>query len=240
MNRQKDRDEMRRMLDPGPVPACVDERLAAAYAQLRSLPQAAENSAPPVRRAHRLLRTAAVAAALCAALSVTALAASGQLAVMAQGVIEFFAGDEDSSLASMQPALEAYTAEVGVSVTDEGVTFTADSVSADENFINLFGTVHMDGLADALRETGDSRRQSDAWALTRMGLYPMAQIDGALYGTQNTLSDTMNAYFIDEDTVGWARRIVLDGTLPRSMRCRCCPAAPRSRTAAAGPALCRS
>ena len=214
MNRtDHEADRLRAQLDPGPLPVCVEERLQEAYARLESLPQQ-RPAARPVRRA---LRMGLIAAALCAAFSLTALAATGQLAAMAQGVIDFFSGEEPTTLDSIQDTFEAHNAAVGLEKTDQGITFSVDNISVDDNFINLFGRVQAEGLRSMVQQTNEQidagSSLPDRQTLSRL-LYPVVKVGEELYGFDGSINDAVNLYFEDDDTVRYARRILVGGTLP--------------------------
>ena len=97
-----EKEKMRSLLDPGPVPEIVEMRLREAYA---ALPE--RRPARPARPRLRVLRTALAAAALCVALPVTVLAATGELLPMIEGAIAFFRTDAATTLDSIQNTFEA-------------------------------------------------------------------------------------------------------------------------------------
>lgn len=128
------------------MPEIVEMRLREAYA---ALPE--RRPARPARPRLRVLRTALAAAALCVALPVTVLAATGELLPMIEGAIAFFRTDAATTLDSIQNTFEAYNAAVALEKTDAGVTFTVDNISVDDNFINLFGRMQATGLRQSCR-----------------------------------------------------------------------------------------
>ena len=191
-----EKEKMRSLLDPGPVPEIVEMRLREAYA---ALPE--RRPARPARPRLRVLRTALAAAALCVALPVTVLAATGELLPMIEGAIAFFRTDAATTLDSIQNTFEAYNAAVALEKTDAGVTFTVDNISVDDNFINLFGRMQATGLRAKLQEAntaGDGNalfdgQMPDRWA------------------------------FAYNDTVCYARRILVNDTLPDSFAMQILP-----------------
>ena len=215
-----EKEKMRSLLDPGPVPEIVEMRLREAYA---ALPE--RRPARPARPRLRVLRTALAAAALCVALPVTVLAATGELLPMIEGAIAFFRTDAATTLDSIQNTFEAYNAAVALEKTDAGVTFTVDNISVDDNFINLFGRMQATGLRAKLQEAntaGDGNalfdgQMPDRWAFAYNDMpRPVVRVGDAVYGLDNSLNDSLNFYFQDDDTVCYARRILVNDTLPDS------------------------
>ena len=222
-----EKEKMRSLLDPGPVPEIVEMRLREAYA---ALPE--RRPARPARPRLRVLRTALAAAALCVALPVTVLAATGELLPMIEGAIAFFRTDAATTLDSIQNTFEAYNAAVALEKTDAGVTFTVDNISVDDNFINLFGRMQATGLRAKLQEAntaGDGNamfdgQMPDRWAFAYNDMpRPVVRVGDAVYGLDNSLNDSLNFYFQDDDTVCYARRILVNDTLPDSFAMQILP-----------------
>lgn len=222
-----EKEKMRSLLDPGPVPEIVEMRLREAYA---ALPE--RRPARPARPRLRVLRTALAAAALCVALPVTVLAATGELLPMIEGAIAFFRTDAATTLDSIQNTFEAYNAAVALEKTDAGVTFTVDNISVDDNFINLFGRIQATGLRAKLQEAntaGDGNamfdgQMPDRWAFAYNDMpRPVVRVGDAVYGLDNSLNDSLNFYFQDDDTVCYARRILVNDTLPDSFAMQILP-----------------
>lgn len=223
---ENEKEEMRALLDPGPVPEAVETRLREVYAALP------ERRARPARPRLRVVRTALAAAAMCVALPITVLAATGELLPMIEGAVAFFKKDTPSTLDSIQETFEAYNAAVALEKTDAGVTFTADNVSVDDNFINIFGRVQAPGLRARLQEANTdvdgstmfAGQMPDRWAFFFNNMpSPVVCIDGTVYGFDNSLSDSVNFYFQDDDTVCYARRILVNGALTDSFTMQILP-----------------
>lgn len=220
--------ELRAMLDPGPMPAAAQRKWDDAFARLDSVAQA--RPARPVywRKAVAL----AGAAALAVAGGTAVLAATGNLLPMVQGAIRFFAGEQETNLDTLQPAFEACNAAVQQSVTDGGVTFTVENVSVDRNFINIFGRITTEDSIEALAQQHNQISTVDAdgnvgapqayythglpsWnRVQAVGAMPVVRVNGQIYGFDNTLSDSMNAYLEDDHTLVFARRILVPDGLP--------------------------
>lgn len=238
--KQFDENTLRTMLEPGPMPRQAQQKIDEAYAMLERTPQAASHRAAPVRW-RKALAVAAVAAVT--ALGGTAvLAATGDLLPMVEGAIRFFTAEKETNLDSMQAAFEACNAAVDVSVSDQGVTFTVENVSVDQNFINIFGRMKTD---DSIREL--AQRQNwiaevqedgavgeaepfyvhglpDVRLQQAAGLFPVVKIQGKVYGLDNDLVDACNRYLEDDHTLVFARRILLTEALPDTFTMEILPA----------------
>lgn len=231
---------LRALLDPGPIPRQAQEKMDAAYARLAGLPQRKAAHATPARW-RRAMAAAAVAAAV--ALGGTAvLAATGGLLPMVEGTIRFFTGGEETNLDSIQAAFEACNAAVDASVTDQGITFTVENVSVDQNFINIFGRLT---AQDSIRELAEQHNwpadmhedgsRGEAYQYYRhglpesdlqqaAGLFPVARVNGKVYGFDASLKDACNFYLEDDHTLAFARRILLAEALPDSFTMEILPA----------------
>lgn len=223
-------DILRSQLDPGPLPEQAQQKLNRIYGMLDAVPQA--KPVRPVRLRWRRAAALAVAAVLALAGGTVALAATGGLMPMVQGIISFFNGSQTTNLDSLQPVFEAHNAAVEQSVTDQDITFTVENVSVDAGFVNIFGRITTGESIGALARRQNQISAVDAegnigepqpyytyglpsWNLVRaVGAMPVVRVNGQIYGFDNTLSDSMNAYLEDDHTLVFARRILVPDGLP--------------------------
>lgn len=96
---------------------------------------------------YKVFKTAAMAAALTAAFSITAFAVSpaGQEAI--GRVISYFESDKAEEITDIEE-LTKYNEEIGTSASKNGYTFTLDNVAADDNFVHVFYTLTCDKPMD--------------------------------------------------------------------------------------------
>lgn len=89
---------------------------------------------------YRILRGAAIAAALSAALatSVFAMTPAGQETI--GNIISYFRSEQACEITNYE-SLAAYNDKIGVNDTKNGFTLTLDNVAADDNFVHVFYTI---------------------------------------------------------------------------------------------------
>ena len=198
--------ELKQLLDT-PEPEWVRERMSQVYA---SLPPRQE-SAPPLRRARRAGRTLLIAAALGCCLSLSALAASGELGRMTQNLIGFFHGESaESQSTTYQPMaalLEAHSLQVGQEQSQNGLTVRVDEISVDHNFINVFSTFTSE-TPFAMDENLPDRLSS---GLSSQFSF---MVDGQEVTDTVYSSDLTQGYLVDEHTYKSAQRFVASQPLP--------------------------
>lgn len=101
-------------------------------------------SADPAERKlymkRKFLKTAAIAAALTAAFSVSVFASSPAGQETINSIISFFQNEKAVELTDVK-ALSMYNEDIGKSDTKSGYTLTLDNVAADSNFVHVFYTI---------------------------------------------------------------------------------------------------
>ena len=209
MNLQRNDPDIRELkqLLEAPEPEWVQKKMSQVYA---SLPP--RQSAPvPLRRAGRAGRTLLIAAALGCCLSLSVLAASGELGRMTQNLIGFFHGEEaESQPTTYQPMaslLEAHSLEVGQEQTQNGLTVRVEEISVDHNFINVFSTF-----------TSDTPFALDEDLAGQLSLSLNSQFSFVIDGQDVTdtvyATDQTQGYLTDEHTYKAAQRFVASQPLP--------------------------
>lgn len=130
-----------------------------------------ETAAGKKRVMHRVIRTALVAAVICAS-TLTVFAVGNQLAQMLKGNIGFFQDApsrqevRDPACAprvnyeSGQQALEAFNAPIGQSVSCNGITVTLESISMDVSSMDVFYTI---SGAEAMKQLIKDRGTRPLW-----------------------------------------------------------------------------
>lgn len=156
-----------RTLDPGPMPAHVQERLDRTYASLKKIPQ----ETAPRRRRYRKGAIVVSVAAACALVTGGAFAATSLL-TMGPGDAAFFAGDKNLPVfSSMAGGARELSASVGQTAVVDGMSVTLDSVSCDRNVANLYLTLSKDGGFDLGALSTYAGSEESEWARLE-GLMP--------------------------------------------------------------------
>lgn len=220
-------------LDAGSVPSRVQARLEETYASLGSMPQDASTcgisedtvtsneakakQATPSGGARRTVKRGllvAVAAALTVLLCGSAFAAS-RLLQMQSGDAAFFQNGENLSVYdSLQEGVSSLNADVGQTVTVDGVSITLDTVSCDRSIVNLFFTLEQEGGLDLDSASNYAGSQENEWMrLQRLAphfSYTLVS-NGETVGTGS--AGMLDAY--EEDgKIKCMQRIVPEATLP--------------------------
>lgn len=222
-----------RGLDAGPVPPRVQARLDETYASLGSIPQdgstcgipednALPNQAKVKHAAHsggagRTVRRGvlvAVAAVLTVLLCGSAFAAS-RLLQMQSGDAAFFQNGENLSVYdSLQEGVSSLNADVGQTVTVDGVSITLDNVSCDRSIVNLFFTLEKEGGFDLDSVSNYEGSQENEWTrLQRLAprfSYTLVS-NGEAVGTGS--ANVLDAYR-EDGKIKCMQRIVPEATLP--------------------------
>lgn len=151
-----------RALDPGSIPAHVQERLERTYASFGKIPQ----DALPMRARRRMGRGAmAVAvAATCALFAGVAYAATNMIQMQAGEGAFFASGQNLPVFDSMEPGAKALSAQVGQTASIGGVQMTLDEVSCDRSVANLYLTLHADDGFDMESLSSYTGSTEDEWA----------------------------------------------------------------------------
>lgn len=185
----------------------LDEKLLA-----RSETMSAKTSEPsPVktRQFPRILRTGLIAAALVCVSAATVFAVSNLIS-MNQGKIDMLdkapsreqTADSDETLRGsyMQAAkdMEAFVAEVGQSVTDNGITVTLDQVSMDAASLDLFFTL---SGKEAIQEAKAQLDEGEpSWAALQGG-GGCSFLDSRVNGKEIVVADQGDSYLAEDGTI---------------------------------------
>ncbi len=140
-------------------------------------------------------KVALIAAALVAALSISAFAMTptGQEAI--NSILAYFQNDNATKMTSLEE-LAKYNEEIGASFSKDGYTLTLDNVAADDNFIHVFYTVKSDSVPLYNGDAPDTALYCDAMNV-RMDTQCVINGDLAGFGTNN---NTRDGYFADAYT----------------------------------------
>lgn len=117
------------------TPKSLDERLENTYESLSTI------------KSHKRfsLKIGVLVASIMMLTITTALAANSETVQNAINTVKnYFSSNTESRYSASKNSLEKFNDEVGITVEDKGIKITLDSVSADENFMNLFYTIESD------------------------------------------------------------------------------------------------
>lgn len=114
------------------TPKSLDERLENTYESLNTI------------KSHKRfsLKIGVLVASIMMLTITTALAANSETVQNAINTVKnYFSSNTESRYSASKDELEKINDEVGITVEDKGIKVTLDSLSADENFMNLFYTI---------------------------------------------------------------------------------------------------
>lgn len=114
------------------TPKSLDERLENTYESLNTI------------KSHKRfsLKIGVLVASIMMLTITTALAANSETVQNAINTVKnYFSSNTESRYSASKNELEKINDEVGITVEDKGIKVTLDSLSADENFMNLFYTI---------------------------------------------------------------------------------------------------
>ncbi|WP_010297891.1 DUF4179 domain-containing protein [Clostridium senegalense] len=117
------------------TPKSLDERLENTYESLNTI------------KSHKRfsLKIGVLVASIMMLTITTALAANSETVQNAINTVKnYFSSNTESRYSASKNSLEKFNDEVGITVEDKGIKITLDSLSADENFMNLFYTIESD------------------------------------------------------------------------------------------------
>ncbi|GAA0126348.1 DUF4179 domain-containing protein [Clostridium sp. CTA-19] len=117
------------------TPKSLDERLENTYESLSTI------------KSHKRfsLKIGVLVASIMMLTITTALAANSETVQNAINTVKnYFSSNTESRYSASKNSLEKFNDEVGITVEDKGIKITLDSLSADENFMNLFYTIESD------------------------------------------------------------------------------------------------
>ncbi len=139
-------------------------------------------------------RTALIAAALIAALSLSAFAMSQTGQETINSIIAYFQNGNATEITSIEE-LAKYNEEIGASFSRDGITLTLDNVAADDNFIHVFYTVKSENEPFYEGDNPNAELYGDIMNI-RMDVQCM--INGNFAGITN--NNTRDGYFVDNYT----------------------------------------
>jgi hypothetical protein len=160
-----------------------------------------------IRRKKRTLQRILQVAAMITALATTAVFASPYVADMAGGVISYFNAPQDFKYLSPQAMYEKYNSEVGVSTTDKGITLTVDNIAVDDNYINVFYTIHNEKPIQLLGSEEDLAKWRVNWTA------PYFWFKENNHYIQPSAQGEIEAYLTDADTLKGMQRVAIMGSL---------------------------
>ncbi len=176
----------------------------------RANPQQTKGGSRIVRRGVMI----AVAAALVALLSGTAIAASSLLQ-MKPGDVPFFGNGSNLPIYnSLQAGVTSLNAPVGETVEIDGVKVTLDTVSTDRNIVNLFFTLEKEGGFDLAEQANYEGSQENEWSrlqrLVPRFIYSLTSGGESISTGQVNVLDA----YRENGVVKCMMRIVPEATLP--------------------------
>lgn len=126
---------------------------------------------------------------------------------MTNGVINYFNAPHEFKYLSKQAAYEEYNSEVGVSTTDQGITLTVDNIAVDDNYINIFYTLHN---PTPIKLAGDEN-DLEQWRLNWTAPYFFFKANG--HYIEPPAQGEVEAYLADAYTLKGMQRFAVMDTL---------------------------
>lgn len=179
------------------VPSGFSERMDSLMA---NLPEKAKG----VRKMPKKILVIAAGFILFASMSVVA---SPLVTEMTSGVISYFNAPRDFKYLSQQGVYEQFNSQVGVSVTDQGITLTVDNLAMDDNYINVFYTVESE---EPIRLLGDEE-SPEQWRINWTAPLFWFKADGRYIDPP--AQNEIDAYLEDPYTLKGMQRFPVAGTL---------------------------
>lgn len=141
-------------------------------------------------------RTAVLAAALVAALSVSAFAMTPAGQEKISSILAYFQNDNAVEMTSLEE-LAKYNEEIGASFSKDGCTLTLDNVAADDNYVHVFYTITSDSKPFYEGDDPKAAMYSDDVNNMRMDIHCMINGKPAGMGANH---NTYDGYFADSHT----------------------------------------